>query len=216
MFAAGKAGRRVINATVVNVATQQNTSNGSKVTILRPTDATTGDLLVAVVAVDNGAAALTAVGAAWAKRYSSSDSPALLIASRALTAGDAGVTSFTFSSGDGTSRIGGSILAIRNAAFDSIGSATSVATTPVTISIPEVQSNYGNSMVLAVYAMEQAFSRSYSIANMSAVSVNADANTPNWGIYNRIVGASNQAGAFTASAGAAGRVIAIQLLLKPT
>lgn len=220
MFAASKGTNFIRNRVAVRaVASQQNSGDSKTLIILRPTGATAGDTLVVFAGSDTASANWAPSSANWVEITDGDLSkPAMLAAYRVLSAGDAAVTDFTFSSSVSTARLGGSIVAVQDGTYYANSGLNSANTGNTTATALAVQSNYNQTLMLTCFINSGA---SAGVAfstptNMSAVAVNSDDLRPTWSIFSQYVGAADTGVRLSvANLNGGDLVDAITLLFKP-
>ena len=222
MFAASKGTNFIRNRVAVRaVASQQNSANTSVLIIPRPVGATAGDTLVVFAGSNTTSNNWVASSVNWVEIVDGDNSaPAMLAAYRVLSAGDAAITDFTFSSNAvSNARHGGSIIAVQDGTYYANSGLNSIDASNTTCTALTVQSNYNQTLMLSCFitSLASAGAAFSTPTNMSAVASNSDVDAPTWGVFSQYVGAANTGVRLSVAAGvpAAGQSEAITLLFKP-
>lgn len=220
MFAAIKAGkgRSASAAAVISFAQTAGGAAGQSFSINKPASVSAGDVLLAVVAASNQ---IFNLPAGWTSLYNNNGTagalPSTLIAIRTLSAGDAGTTEFTFSLGPSNGTAGGTIVAIKNAAFLTAGPANTYAGggTPLSATAPAVQADNVNSLLFIIATTAQAGSNNLTPQPVTSLVDHGSIGLTDWKIWDKVVPAASTGDIkLEGAGGVSGNYI--NLIFKPT
>lgn len=217
MFGAVKGFRRNQTAVeVVNFEAVRTTANSTTLIIPKPASASAGHVLLAagLTLEVNGDESGTWAASGWTLVVNNTGLiPNWFVGIRTLSAADAATTAFTFSAvnnGIAGVRLAGTIVAVKNAAYNKIG--TQHSGNAATITALAVQADYSNSMLFTFFARPTQALSIQAPTSMSAVARVFSA-APSLGMFNQIVPASNT-GVRTTSVGI-GETVSVNILFKP-
>lgn len=195
--------------TFVNSASNQNTSSGiTQLTINKPTGTIENDLLIAFVVTSTGETWTGDTG--WTEIGDLGSRPSLRVAYKIATASEA--SSYTFTTGTTTNTPSGTILAYRNATYDTIGSFASGAD-PLSIASINIAENY--SRLIACFARSSGSVTILAPTDMSTIVTENDTTDPSYAIFDQLVG-YGASSARSATLGSSSNVCGIMLSIKPT
>jgi hypothetical protein len=200
---------------LISQASTQNTSSGTTLVINKPTGTREGDLMVAIMGYGANSQGTWTGATGWTEVADLNEGSGHRVAYKVAGASEGASYTFTCTNSD---LLGGTILTYRNAAYDTIGSFSALATGGSAITVPAVTptANYSE-IVLSL--MDQGASATWpDQTGFSQLAVNADANAPSWRIFgkNALSDANVSSGAVaTDSSATLGETSGIQLSIKP-
>lgn len=196
--------------TFVNNENKQNLSSGSSLVINKPAGTTTDDLMVAVCLNGGGTATWTGPSG-WTEIADLNGRPLSGVYYRKATSADSSVSSYTFTSNPNRT-LAGSIITLRYADYDTIGTSTSGSDPLI---LPAVTASLSQTMLLAV-AGRDAASISPSIpTSMTSVALQNDTTAPSYRVFTQLV-PKGSTGTRSTTVGSSTNVNGLMLVLKPT
>ena len=165
-------------------ASTSNSGTGASLTITKPSNTASGDLMVAVMAHSSGTGTWTG-DTGWTEAAEfTSDDPHLRIAYK--VAGGSEGASYTFTCSSSSRLLSGTILAYKYAIWDTQGTFAS-ATGPLVA--PQITVAVDNSILIAAYAATNTGQTATTPSGMSVQKIDSDANSPSYGIFDEAVDA---------------------------
>lgn len=200
---------------VISQASAQTTSSGTTLVINKPTGTREGDLMIAIMGFQSNAVGTWTGGTGWTEAADLNEGSGHRIAYKVAGASEG--TSYTFTCTNSTT-LGGTILTYRNAAYDTIGSFSALATGGAAITVPAVTPTADFAEVV-LSLMDQGASNTWpDQTGFSQLAVNADGDGPSWRIFskNALSLANVSSGTVAADSSAtSGETSGIQLSIKP-
>lgn len=192
----------------VSAASQQNTGNSTVLSIASPAGVQAGDLLIAFMMSSNTGTSFAAE-AGWTEI---SDVNGLCIKYKVAADTDG---SASFDASSSTTILAGSILAFRDAAYDTLGSYVSGSGS--IIEAPQITTSIADCMLLG-FACKFAVSAAISnTALMTPLVSNSDSTSPSWKVFGEDLSAAGTTGTrwFDTNGSGGTNFYAVLLSIKP-
>lgn len=179
------------------VGTSSASSSNTTLVINKPSGVQQNDLLIAVMIAGDDATVKTWTGdTGWTERIDTG----IRVATKVATASEG--ASYTFTSSSSTTASNGAIVALRNAAWDTIGSMATGSSTPVTANAITVAEN--GSYLFAAFGVLSSASRTFSSPSSGLVSIYTPSSKAALGFYYDDNYSSGSSGTKSASYSGAG------------
>lgn len=189
-------------------ANTQNTSNGTSLTISKPSGTIENDLMIAVLSGSVGVSWTGDTG--WTEAADQGAVPSLRVAYKIATASEG--SSYTFTS-SGSATLSGCILTYRYAAYDTIAGAFTTGANPLVLT--SISPSLSQSVLLACGARPAASITLGTPTSMTAKVTDNDATSPSYIVCDQTV-AKGPTGTRSMSTGSTNNVAGIMLAIKPT
>lgn len=160
--------------TFVAEASQQNTTNGSSLVINKPTGTQQGDIMVAFMGT-SGVNATWTGDTGWTEVADQGSGFSLRVAYKVAGASEG--ASYTFTASVATGKLAGTIVAYRNAAYDTVSTISEN---------PSVTTNQNYSLVILLGGSTNASLAPSLVTNFTSRKLDSDANGPSYRVSDRL------------------------------